>query len=94
MRHCPVFGQHQGRVASAGVWIRLKTKGFGDSVRLAWHVLMTFFVNATLDFVADVVEKIFAYVAPSMSFGLYAGAEVLFLYGLYMVFFGPQHGHP
>jgi hypothetical protein len=49
-------------------------------------------VNATLDFLAEVVERVFAYVAPSISFGLYTGAEALFLYGLYMVFFGPTHG--
>jgi hypothetical protein len=50
------------------------------------------FVNATLDFMADVVERIIAFVAPSISFGLYTGAEALFLYGLYMVFFGPHAG--
>jgi len=41
---------------------------------------------------ADVVERIIAFVAPSISFGLYTGAEALFLYGLYMVFFGPHAG--
>jgi hypothetical protein len=51
-------------------------------------------MNATLDFLAEVVEKIFAFAAPSLSFGLYAGAEALFLYGLYMAFFGASHGHP
>ena len=61
---------------------------------MAWLVLVTIFVNATLDFMAGVVEKAFTYVAPSISFGLYAGAEALFLYGLYLVFFGPQHGLP
>jgi hypothetical protein len=55
---------------------------------------MTFSVNAALDFLAEAVEKAFAFVAPSISFGLYAGAEALFLYGLYMVFFGPQHPPP
>jgi len=61
---------------------------------MAWLVLVTVFVNDTLDFMAGVVEKAFSHVAPSVSFGLYAGAEALFLYGLYMVFFGPQHGLP
>jgi hypothetical protein len=52
------------------------------------------FVNAALDFLAEVVDRVLDYVAPSISFGLYAGAEALFLYGLYMVFFGPSHGLP
>jgi hypothetical protein len=55
---------------------------------------MRVFVNSVLDFMAESVEKAIASVAPSVSFGLYAGAEALFLYGLYLVFFGPQNGHP
>ena len=55
---------------------------------------MTLFVNAALDFLAEVADKVFTYVAPSVSFGLYASAEALFLYGLYMVFLGPHHGPP
>jgi hypothetical protein len=51
-------------------------------------------MNATLDFMAEAVEKVFAFVAPSLSFGLYTSAEALFLYGLYMVFFGPTHALP
>jgi hypothetical protein len=49
-------------------------------------------VNATLDYLAEAMEKFFSYVAPSISFGLYVSAEALFLYGLYVVFFGSQHG--
>jgi len=60
--------------------------------RVGMAFARTILVNATLDFLAEVVERIFAYVAPSLSFGLYTGAEALFLYGLYMVFFGPRHG--
>ena len=55
---------------------------------------ITFLVNAALDILAEVVEKAFSFLAPSISFGLYASAEALFLYGLYMVFFGPQHPLP
>jgi len=51
-------------------------------------------MTATLDFLTNAVTKIFNFVAPSISFGLYAGAEVLFLYGLYMAFLGPRHGLP
>jgi hypothetical protein len=54
----------------------------------------TLFVNAALDSLAQVVDKAISYVAPSISFGLYASAEALFLYGLYMVFVGTQHGSP
>ena len=49
-------------------------------------------VNATLDYLAEAMEKFFSRVAPSISFGLYVSAEALFLYGLYVVFFGSQHG--
>ena len=38
------------------------------------------------------MDKFFSYVAPSISFGLYVSAEALFLYGLYVVFCGSQHG--
>jgi hypothetical protein len=51
-------------------------------------------MNAALDFLANVVAKVYDFVAPSISFGLYAGAEALFLYGLYMAFLGPRHGLP
>jgi hypothetical protein len=48
-------------------------------------------VNATLDFLSDAVSKVFGYLAPPLSFGLYAGAEMIFIYGIYHVFCG---GHP
>jgi hypothetical protein len=53
-----------------------------------------FFMNATLDVLTEAVEKVVSYVAPCVSFALYAGAEALFLYGLYMAFLGSPHGHP
>jgi hypothetical protein len=53
-----------------------------------------FFMNATLDVLTAAVERVVNYVAPSVSFALYAGAEALFLYGLYMAFLGAPHGHP
>jgi hypothetical protein len=49
-------------------------------------------VNAALDYLAEALEKLFSYVAPSISFGLYVSAEALLMYGLYVVFFGFQHG--
>jgi len=51
-------------------------------------------MNAALDLLTEAAEKVFDFVAPSISFGLYAGAEALFLYGLYMAFLGSPHGHP
>jgi len=53
---------------------------------------MQLFVNAAFDYLAEAMEKFFSYLAPSISFGLYVSAEALFLYGLYVVFFGSQHG--
>jgi len=53
-----------------------------------------FCMNAALDFLAEALDKAFSYVAPSVSFGLYMSAEALFLYGLYLVFFGSHHGPP
>jgi hypothetical protein len=47
-----------------------------------------FSVNAVIEILSEAVERVFSFLAPSVSFGLYAGAEILFLYGLYMVFFG------
>ena len=78
----------------AAARLRLRIKVFCHCAGLAWLVLVTTIVNDTLDFMAGAVEKVFTYVAPSISFGLYAGAEALFLYGLYLAFFGPQHGLP
>ena len=57
-------------------------------------MLITFPVNAAFDFLADKMDKVFASVVPSISFGLFAGAEALLLYGMYVVFFGSGHGHP
>ena len=57
-------------------------------------MLITFSVNTAFDFLADKVDKILASVVPSISFGLFAGAEGLLLYGLYVVFLGSGHGHP
>jgi hypothetical protein len=62
----------------------------GDGMACAHGFLM----NAALDLMTEAVEKVFNYVAPSISFALYAGAEALFLYGLYMAFLGSPHGHP
>ncbi len=53
-----------------------------------------FYMNAAIDFLAEALDKVFSYVAPSVSFGLYASAEALFLYGLYLVFFCSPHGPP
>ena len=50
-------------------------------------------VNTTLDTVTDAVCKLYDYLAPPVSFGLYAGAELLFLYGLYRVYLDSQVGH-
>ena len=61
---------------------------------MAWLLLYNFSVNTAFDFLADKMDKVFASVVPSISFGLYAGAEAIFLYGLYMAFFGHAHGHP
>jgi hypothetical protein len=47
-------------------------------------------MNDALDFLTDAAMKAVNFVAPSISFALYAGAEVLFLYGLYMAFAGPR----
>jgi hypothetical protein len=55
---------------------------------------MAMLVNSALDSLAEAAERIFSYVAPPLSFGLYAGAEALFMYGLYMVFVCHGHGHP
>jgi hypothetical protein len=43
-------------------------------------------VNSTMDFLSDAVCKLYDYLAPPISFGLYAGAELLFFYGLYRVY--------
>jgi hypothetical protein len=43
--------------------------------------------------VTDAVCKLYDYLAPPVSFGLYAGAELLFLYGLYRVYLDSQVGH-
>jgi hypothetical protein len=88
------LGQRREPSALAPDCIRPKIEGFCDGVAMARSLLVTLFVNATLDFMAEVVEKVCSYVVPSLSFGLYAGAEALFLYGLYMVFFGSPHAPP
>jgi len=51
-------------------------------------------MKSVLDLLSGATEKVFNYVAPSVSFGLYAAGEVLFLYGLYMAFLGSRHVHP
>jgi hypothetical protein len=38
----------------------------------------------------EAVEKALNKLAPSISFGLYAGAEALFVYGLYLAFRGAR----
>jgi hypothetical protein len=80
------------RLAAIAASMRLRIEGAMHSRRDGMACANDILVNATLDFMAEVVERVFAYVAPSLSFGLYAGAEAIFLYGLYMVFFGPHHG--
>jgi hypothetical protein len=57
-----------------------------DSVRMARLVLNTDTVNATLDHFSDAVTKAVNFLAPPLSFALYAGAEMIFLYGLYHTF--------
>jgi hypothetical protein len=47
-------------------------------------------VNAALNYLSDAVSKLCDYLAPPISFGLYAGAEAIFLYGLYRVFVEPH----
>ena len=51
-------------------------------------------MNAVIEYLADMVARAFTFLAPSVSFGLYAGAEALFVYGLYVVFTGGHHGAP
>ena len=51
-------------------------------------------MNDALDFLTDAAMKAVNFVAPSISFAMYTGAEVLFLYGLYMAFLAPPHGLP
>jgi hypothetical protein len=55
---------------------------------------MQMLMNAVIDYLSEAVAKAVNLVAPSISFGLYACAEALFLYGLYMAFLGPRHGAP
>jgi hypothetical protein len=43
-------------------------------------------VNAAINYVSDAVSRLCDYLAPPISFGLYAGAECLFLYGLYRIY--------
>jgi hypothetical protein len=74
--------------------MRRRIAGFGEGARMAWLLLNTFPVNTAFDFLAEKVDRFFACVVPSISFGLFAGAEGLLLYGLYMVFLGHAHGHP
>jgi hypothetical protein len=47
-------------------------------------------VNAALEYLTDAVSKLFSYLAPSVTFGLYAGAEMLFIYGVYRVLCAPH----
>jgi hypothetical protein len=49
-------------------------------------IVMNVNENSVLDLVTDAVCKLYEYLAPPVSFGLYAGAELLFLYGLYRVY--------
>lgn|GEM_PF-2482210 len=47
-------------------------------------------MNATLDYLSDAVSKLYDFLAPPVSFGLYLGAEMLFLYGLYRAYIDSQ----
>jgi hypothetical protein len=92
MRHCPVLGQcREPAMLAKGCLCRR----IGPGVQSNAHGMacaMQLFVNAAFDYLAEAMEKFFSYLAPSISFGLYVSAETLFLYGLYVVFFGSQHG--
>jgi hypothetical protein len=91
---CPVVGQRREPCAWDGgldtLGERTGSRLAGDGMGCAQWILM----NAALDLLTEAAEKVFDFVAPSISFGLYAGAEALFLYGLYMAFLGSPHGHP
>jgi hypothetical protein len=43
-------------------------------------------MNAVIDQFSDKMAKALSFLAPPLSFGLFAGAEMIFIYGLYRTF--------
>ena len=67
-----------------------KTQFFRRPKTLAHPLLILINVKAALDNLTDAVCKIYDILAPPVSFGLYAGAELLFFYGLYRAYIDSQ----